>query len=603
MIKKAKHILKKQFGYDEFRPLQAEVIESILSRKDTLVVMPTGGGKSLCYQIPALLFDGLTIVVSPLISLMKDQVDQLRENGVAAVVLNSSLSPQAYAENVQKIISKTAKLLYIAPESLVKRDVQELLQSVSLDCFTIDEAHCISEWGHDFRPEYRQLATVRRQFPDAVCVALTATATPQVQQDICNSLNFRQENVFIASFNRENLFLQVVKKEQPRLQLLEFLKKFDNQSGIIYCATRNTVEDLAETLKANGLNAMPYHAGLGDLERHSAQEAFIRDDVQIIVATIAFGMGINKSNVRFVVHYDLPKSIESYYQEIGRAGRDGLRADCLLLFGYGDIRKIRFFIDQKEDPQQHRNALQHLEAMIQFAEHQLCRRHPLIRYFGEHFHDENCSMCDNCTMERSVPQTDVTTAAQKFFSCVYRTGQMFGAAHIIDVLRGSNSEKIIQRNHQNLSTYGIGMEHSKKQWLHLSRQFVQQGFLTKDITYGSLKLTQRAVDAMKGEQKVFAEIEAETITYSKGKERLAADYDGMLFERMRDKRKQLADKQGVPPYVIFSDKTLVELAANMPENSNEMLSIHGIGEVKMQRYGKVFLELILKRLSELRREK
>ncbi|MCB0265015.1 MAG: RecQ family ATP-dependent DNA helicase, partial [Calditrichaeota bacterium] len=267
MIKKAKHILKKQFGYDEFRPLQAEVIESILSRKDTLVVMPTGGGKSLCYQIPALLFDGLTIVVSPLISLMKDQVDQLRENGVAAVVLNSSLSPQAYAENVQKIISKTAKLLYIAPESLVKRDVQELLQSVSLDCFTIDEAHCISEWGHDFRPEYRQLATVRRQFPDAVCVALTATATPQVQQDICNSLNFRQENVFIASFNRENLFLQVVKKEQPRQQLLEFLKKFDNQSGIIYCATRNTVEDLAETLKANRLNAMPYHAGLGDLER------------------------------------------------------------------------------------------------------------------------------------------------------------------------------------------------------------------------------------------------------------------------------------------------------------------------------------------------
>ncbi|MFO7525923.1 MAG: ATP-dependent DNA helicase RecQ, partial [Ignavibacteriaceae bacterium] len=367
-------ILKTIFGYDSFRPLQEEIINNILSKKDSLVIMPTGGGKSLCYQIPALIFNGLTIVISPLISLMKDQVEQLKQLGVNTALLNSSLSTNEYNRNYESVMNKHAKLLYIAPESLQKPEISGLLKKVHVDCITVDEAHCISEWGHDFRKDYRQLGNFRNSFPDAVCIGLTATATPRVQDDIIKNLKMTKHKKFIASFNRENLFLQIIPKRNPFQQTVAFLNEHKNQSGIIYCFSRKQVDDLNFNLSELGFSTKPYHAGLSDEERNTNQDLFIKDEVQIIIATIAFGMGINKSNVRFVLHYDLPKNIESYYQEIGRSGRDGVRADCLLLFGYGDISKINYFIDQKEDPVERRSAEMHLQAMVSYAETEVCRR-------------------------------------------------------------------------------------------------------------------------------------------------------------------------------------------------------------------------------------
>ena len=378
-------ILKNTFGYDTFRPLQREVIENVLAGRDTLAVMPTGGGKSLCYQIPALLFDGLTVVVSPLISLMKDQVEQLRAFGVPALFLNSSLSPQEYQENMEYVRRGEVKLLYVAPETLLTPRILSLLAELKVDCFTIDEAHCISEWGHDFRPEYRQLVEVRQRFPEAVCLALTATATSRVRQDIRTTLKFATTNEFVASFNRENLYIEVAPKRDPIAQTIQMLERYKDQSGIIYCFSRKQVDELAAYLASKGYSVRPYHAGLEDAERRSNQEAFIRDDAQIIVATIAFGMGINKPNVRFVIHYDLPKSIESYYQEIGRAGRDGLPAHCLLLYSYADVAKLNYFIDQKEGNER-RVAMQHLDAIVRYAEDErTCRRKPLLNYFGESY--------------------------------------------------------------------------------------------------------------------------------------------------------------------------------------------------------------------------
>ena len=476
MINQAKSILKETFGFDTFRPLQSEIVENVLQKKDTLVIMPTGGGKSLCYQIPALIFKGLTVVVSPLISLMKDQVEQLSQLGIKAIVLNSSLSPEEYDRNVELVKTNGVKLLYLAPETLLKENIISLLSSIRIDCLTIDEAHCISEWGHDFRPEYRQIVKVRKKFPDAVCLALTATATPRVQKDITENLEFDSSNEFIASFDRKNLFLQIVPKNDPLSQTLNFLKKFPDQSGIIYCFSRKQVDELAAILEHEGFSVKPYHAGLTSEDRALNQELFIKDDIQIIVATIAFGMGINKPNIRFIVHYDLPKNIESYYQEIGRSGRDGLKAHCLLLFGYGDIQKIKYFMDQKEE-QERRVAQIHLNALISFAETELCRRIPLLNYFGEKYNASTCDMCDNCLAEEKE-LVDITVPAQMFFSCIIRTGNMFGANHIIDVLRGSQAQKILDFKHHQLSTYGIGKDYSKEtvvphvQTIHPKRLYV-----------------------------------------------------------------------------------------------------------------------------------
>ena len=569
MIDQARAVLKNVFGYDEFRPLQAEVITNILNKIDTLVVMPTGGGKSICYQIPALIFEGLTIVISPLISLMKDQVEQLAQAGVATAVLNSSLSTDEYRRNVELVKQKKAKMLYLAPEALLQNRIAAMLSDVQVACLAIDEAHCISQWGHDFRPEYRRLAEARDLFGDVVCVALTATATPRVREDIKTSLHMARGREFVASFNRENLFIEILQKDNAVDQTVRVIRKFPDQSGIIYCYSRKQVEDLAGTLDRKGFSVRPYHAGLSSQDRQRNQEAFIRDDVQIIVATIAFGMGIDKPNVRFVVHYDLPQNIESYYQEIGRAGRDGLNSHCLLLFSYGDVQKIKYFIDQKNDHEK-RVANIHLTALLRMTESEECRRIPLLQYFGEAHPVEKCRMCDNCLAE-AREKVDLTIAAQKFLSCVKRTGEKFGSIHVIDVLRGSKARKVLQFGHHKLSTYGIGDSYSKKQWQQLARQFLHQGLLDQDMEFGSLKLTARGWEVLRGDLAFWGELDlkAEAAPPAKKPPKLTdLDYDRELFEILRQTRKELADQSGVPPFVIFADKTLVEMATYFPQSED-----------------------------------
>ena len=593
MIEKTRQILKQVFGFDDFRPLQAEIIGDILAKKDALVVMPTGGGKSLCFQIPALIFDGLTLVISPLISLMKDQVAQLTQSGVAAAVLNSSLLPAEYRRNIRWIKQGKAKLLYLAPEALLKANVLELLATIEVDCLAVDEAHCISQWGHDFRPEYRRLIEAREHFPEAACVALTATATPRVRQDIKSSLHMEAGSEFVASFNRENLFIRIVAKDNPQEQTIQFIQKFSGQSGIIYCFSRKQVEDLTAVLTDNGFSVRPYHAGLSTVERNRNQEAFIRDDVQIIVATIAFGMGIDKPNVRFVVHFDLPKTIESYYQEIGRAGRDGLKSDCLLLFSYADVQKIKYFIDQKP-PAEKRASNIHLSALLRYAESENCRRIPLLNYFGEKYAVDNCGMCDNCLSEEKE-LVDVTVEAQKFLSCAKRTGERFGSAHLIDVLRGSRAQKVLQFGHQKLSTYGIGKDYSKKQWQQLARQFLHKGLMEQDMEFGSLKVTDRGWTVLRGQKTVLGYLDhiLDVAPFVNGP--VQADdlsCDDRMFEILRSKRKELADEAGVPPYVIFSDKTLMEMAVFFPQSSDSLLDIHGVGAVKCKKFGELFLNII-----------
>ena len=584
-------ILKETFGYDIFRPLQSEIIDNVLARRDTLAIMPTGGGKSLCYQIPSLLFDGLTVVVSPLISLMKDQVEQLRAFGVPCLFLNSSLAPQEYQQNMEYVRRGEVKLLYVAPETLLTPRILSLLDSVPVDCLTIDEAHCISEWGHDFRPEYRQLVAVRQRYPKAVCLALTATATARVRQDIRSTLKFTTTNEFIASFNRENLYIEVVRKSDPYLQTVEMLERYREQSGIIYCFSRKQVDELAANLATKGYSVRPYHAGLEDSERRRNQEAFIRDDVQIIVATIAFGMGINKPNVRFVIHFDLPKSIESYYQEVGRAGRDGLPAHCLLLHSYADVAKINYFIDQKEGSEK-RVAMQHLEAMVRYAEDEIsCRRKPLLNYFGESYTEGNCSNCDNCT-SAPTPLTDITIYAQKFLSCVKRADEKFGAGHIADILLGSKNEKILRWEHEKLSTYGIGTDLTKKQWVHIARQLLTMGFLKQEGEYHTLSLTARALEALRKRESIFGIVQEAERVKKVGKKKEEIEYNSALFALLRQKRKEMADAAGVPPYVIFSDKTLVEMAAYYPQSISSLLKISGVGQVKLRQYGETFLEMI-----------
>ena len=607
-LEKAQSILKNVFGYDAFRPLQAECIDTVLQKRDALLIMPTGGGKSLCYQIPALMFNGLTVVVSPLIALMKDQVSQMKSLGLEAEVLNSSISFEEYDMNKLLIRSGQTKLLFMAPETLMKPDILEMLSSTGVDCLTIDEAHCISEWGHDFRPEYRRLKEIRERFPRAVCLAMTATATPRVREDIVANLDLTKARQFVASFNRTNLFYEIIPKSQPLLQTLDFLKRFRNQSGIIYCFSRRQVDELTDDLNSHGFKALAYHAGLTDETRHRNQEAFIRDDAQIMVATIAFGMGINKPNVRFVVHYDLPKNLESYYQETGRAGRDGIPAHCLLLFGYGDIAKIRYFIDQKTDEQEQRVAQRHLEAMVHYAESGVCRRIPLITYFGESYTQPECGLCDNCLNPRE--QTfDMTLATKKFLACVSRTGQRFGATHLIDVLRGSQQQRVFQNGHQDLDVYGLGKEFTVKQWKFLVRQFLQKRLLDKEEEFGVLKLNSNSLEILNNKEMVQGyPPPVETTMSGGGTDRTTASrysperYDQGLFEVLRRKRKELADKKNVPPYVIFPDKSLIEMSAVLPQTKEELSKIFGVGAKKLETYGDVFVQLI-KAYADQTREK
>ncbi len=613
----ARRLLKTVFGYDDFWPLQAEVIANLRRRRDTLAIMPTGGGKSLCYQLPSLLFEGLTVVVSPLIALMQDQVDALHELGIPAVYLNSTLDFAAYVATMKRIREGKVRMLYVSPETLLRPETLVMLDRARVACITIDEAHCISTWGHDFRPEYRQLLPVRERYPQAVCLALTATATPRVQDDIATILGIGTANRFIASFNRPNLYLSVEPRVNGLQQTLDLLEAHRDQSGIIYCSTREQVETLAAQLAECGWPALPYHAGLDSEIRLHHQRAFTRDDVDIIVATIAFGMGINKSNVRFVLHYNLPKDIESYYQEIGRAGRDGVQADCLLLFSQQDVAIVSHFI--KEGAESERDAgFARLRQLARYAGARTCRRQVLLQYFGEAFKQTPCGMCDNCLAQANEqgkaeatetanrfdagPEaggaggdgqqpgfTDVTIAAQKFLSCVKRTRERFGAMHVISILRGSRAKDVLQYHHDQLSTYGIGREYSEEQWKRLVAAFLQLGLLEREIVHGTLQITPAGERALRGER-VFAP--AETRTRHTVGAAQTQTYDAGLFQKLRLLRKQLADEAGVPPFVIFSDRSLIQMAVHLPQSSEEFLAVQGVGQRKLERYGDAFLDVI-----------
>ena len=588
----ARRVLKETFGYEQFRPLQEQIIDTVLHRKrDALVVMPTGGGKSICYQIPALLSQNLTIVVSPLISLMKDQVGQLREYGVSASYLNSTLSSREYRDTLDSIRNGNLKLLYAAPETLSKDSILSVLEKVKPELLAIDEAHCISEWGHDFRPEYRQLKHIKKRLGHVNCMALTATATPHVRKDIREALELREPEEYIASFDRPNLYLDIQDKIHPIEQTLEFLENRKQESGIIYCFSRRQVEGLTEILQSRGHSACPYHAGLSENERTASQEAFIRDEVRIIVATIAFGMGIDKLNVRFVVHFDLPKNIEAYYQQIGRAGRDGLDAHCLMLFGYSDIQKIKYLIAQKPDEKEQRIAQNHLNDLVDFAGSQTCLRVPLLNYFGETYQHEYCNKCHNCQRSKEEKE-DLTVPAQKFLSCVVRTGQRFGAEHIISVLRGSNNKRVVQLKHDTLSTHGIGKELSAMEWKQVSAQLIQQGYVQRESTYGSLMLNKRAEGILKNLKTFWGRLRGEQIKKSKESHE-KYDYDKELFDLLKELRKEKANERGIPPYMVFADRTLIEMATWYPVSRETMLKVHGMGQAKMSNYGQEFLTTIM----------
>ncbi len=590
----AETVLSTTFGYRDFKPMQRAVIDRVLARQETLVVMPTGGGKSLCYQIPALLFDGLTVVVSPLIALMKDQVEQLHQRGVPAVFLNSSLERSAYQRTMEIVRSGAVKLLYVAPETLLMDHVLDLVGSRGPSLIAIDEAHCISEWGHDFRTEYRQLAPLRNRFPGATVMALTATATPRVRDDIRTSLGFSEKSEFVASFDRENLFIEVIPKRDAYSQAVAFLERFPKESGIVYCFSRKQVDELALFLVGKGLSALPYHAGLDDVVRRENQERFVRDDVAIIVATIAFGMGINKPNVRFVLHFDLPKSIEGYYQEIGRAGRDGLPAHCLLLYSDADVSKLRYFIDQKP-PEDRKHALRHLEAMMRYADQEIgCRRKPLLAYFGERFHLETCGSCDNCLAD-ARERVDITIPAQKFLSCVKRVGERFGAGHVVDVLLGSKSQKVVKFRHDQISTYGIGVELARDQWLHIGRQMVERGFLEREETYQTLSLTPLGYRVLKTRASISGVLRPKNERRASRQAPAALPgpvHDEELFDLLRALRKQVADRVGVPAYVVFSDRSLQEMATYFPQTDSRFREIYGVGAFKFENYGAEFLGVI-----------
>ncbi len=582
----ARATLKQVFGYDDFRPLQADIIANVLNHRDSLAIMPTGSGKSLCYQLPALLSPGLTVVVSPLISLMEDQVMQLRQLGIPAAYLNSTLPYDGYVAISHQIRAGHIKLLYSSPETLLRPETLLMLDACRVDCLTIDEAHCISEWGHDFRPEYRQLVQVRQRLGNAVCLAVTATATTRVRGDIKASLAVGDADEFISSFDRDNLFLAVEPRGDGLAQTLAFLQAHKGESGIIYCTTRAQVDELSANLAANGWNARPYHAGLDNATRRENQRRFSHDETPIIVATIAFGMGINKSNVRFVVHHDLPKDLENYYQQIGRAGRDGLPADCLLLFSRQDAVTHNFLAGQGA-PSQRAATAARLQAMLAYAETDGCRRRPLLGYFGEEVAAENCGRCDNC-LSGDHETVDLTVPAQKFLSCVARTDQIFGAGHIIDILRGSRSQEVTRRGHQKLSTYNIGGEFSRKEWQQLARQFVSSGLLQQDLDHGSLKLTAKGRAVLKGETYMGAPPTAERAA----RRAVARDYDEELFERLRVVRLDLAYDEGVPAFVIFSDASLREMAIYYPQSRESFAQMQGVGAVKLERYGETFLSVI-----------
>lgn len=593
--------LQRYFGFSSFRPLQEEIIRDSLAGRDVLAILPTGAGKSLCYQLPALVRPGLTLVVSPLIALMKDQVDALQAIGVPATFLNSSLDPEESRTRLRGLHSGQYRLLYVAPERLMLPGFLSDLHAWRPSLLAIDEAHCISEWGHDFRPEYRQLADLRSLFPDVPVMALTATATSRVREDIAGLLRLRDPRSYVASFNRPNLTYRVLAKSRPFSQVMDFLQARPRDSGIVYCLSRNTTEKLAERLNANGVTAKPYHAGLEPEVRTRHQDLFLRDDVRVICATIAFGMGVNKPNVRFVLHYDLPKSIEAYYQETGRAGRDGLPGECLLLFNPGDAVKHGQFIDEKPDPQQAQAAREQLQRIVRYAESSACRRHELLRYFGEEFPQENCGACDNCLSPRGT--FDGTVAAQKLMSCVYRirekSGFSVGLGHVVEVLTGADTERMRRWGHDQLSTYGVGKEHSRKEWTAICHELVRLGYLRQTAEkFSVLELTPEGLAVLRQRNPVTL---ARPAVAPEAPRAAAPAYDDALFERLRQLRKRLADERDVPAYIVFSDVALRQMARDYPSSEREFSRISSVGERKLREFSTAFLAEIAAFLRDNRR--
>ncbi len=593
--------LKRYFGFDSFRPLQKEIIRTALDGRDAFVLMPTGGGKSLCYQLPALMQEGLTIVVSPLIALMKDQVDGLQSAGAPATFLNSTLDAEESRSRLARLHRGEYRLLYIAPERLMLSGTLDMLESWKPECIAIDEAHCISEWGHDFRPEYRRLAELRDRFGKIPMMALTATATERVQADIVSHLRLDNPGRFVASFNRASLIYRVLPRQQPLRQVLSIINNNPSESGIVYCASRKGTEQLAGRLEENGIKAVAYHAGMDARKRARNQEAFIHDDVHVICATIAFGMGIDKPDVRFVIHHDLPKNIEGYYQETGRGGRDGLPAECVLLFNPSDVTKQTGFIEEKSDEHEQTIARHQLQQMVHYAESRECRRRRLLDYFGETFDETNCGACDNCLEPKET--FDGSEVAKKFLACIYRvqqhSGFNVGLAHTVDILCGANTDRMRSWNHQELSTYNIGGEFGKDEWKAIGRELVRLGLAFQTPGLRSvIELTDEGAHWLRNPNRSTLELTRpapvvqQKTTRTRNPKVGDLKCDESLFEQLRMLRRSLADERGVPAYIIFSDVALRHMAREYPATLSAFGLINGVGEKKLNEFGEVFIKEI-----------
>ncbi len=589
-------ILRQVFGYQQFRAGQSDIIGTVTGGRDCLVVMPTGGGKSLCYQIPALMLPGLTVVVSPLISLMKDQVDQLRLLGVEAGYLNSAQTPQEQQKVLEGCHNNRIKLLYVAPERLLMGSFIRQLQQWQPSLLAVDEAHCISQWGHDFRPEYCAIGELRQHLPGVPVIALTATADNTTRSDICSRLCLSDPLIHISSFDRPNIRYTLVEKYKAFDQLWMFVRGQKGQCGIIYCNSRNKVEDVAARLQKRGLSVAAYHAGLDNSQREWVQDAFLKDNLQVVVATVAFGMGINKSNVRFVAHFDIPRNIESYYQETGRAGRDGVSAEAVLFYDPADMAWLRRCLDEKpagpqKDIEQHK-----LNAMGAFAQAQTCRRLVLLNYFGEN-RQTPCGNCDICL--DPPKQYDGLVEAQQALSCIYRAGQRFGLGYVVDVLRGSNNQRIREYGHDKLAVYGIGKDKSQEHWVSVLRQLIHLGLITQNIAnYSALQLTESARPVLRGEVPLqLAVPRIQNIKPRQTARSYGGNYDKKLFAKLRKLRKSIADEENIPPFVVFNDATLIEMAEQCPVRANDLLLINGVGERKLERFGDAFMALIREHLT------
>lgn len=587
-------LLKQYFGFSAFRPLQKEIITDVLAGKDVFALLPTGGGKSLCFQLPALIKPGLVLVISPLIALMKDQVDALQASGVPATFLNSTLDAKESRERLSKLRMGQYRLLYVAPERAMLDGFLRQLNELNVSLVAIDEAHCISEWGHDFRPEYRQLEKLRELFPNVPFLALTATATTRVRSDIVTQLKLRDPSCYVASFNRPNLTYRIFPKNKTFEQILDFIESRPNESGIIYCQSRKTTEIVAEKLSANKISAKPYHAGLTNEERSKHQELFLRDKIRVVCATVAFGMGINKSNVRFVIHHDLPKNIEGYYQETGRAGRDGLPSECHLYFSAGDIVKYSQFIEERP-PEEQVIPREQLQQIVHYAESSGCRRRALLEYFGDTVATENCGGCDNCLSPRDT--FDGTIAAQKFLSCLYRISERghpsMGLNHIVAVLTGGKTESVRKWGHETLSTYRIGEEHEPTQWQAIGRELIRLGYVRQSSgQYTTLEMTNEGRALLRDRRRIVLTKPMAVATKQKMSRVGDISCDDVLFEKLRQLRRRIADERNVPSYIVFSDVSLRQMARTYPADSVAFSRISGVGDKKLDEFGRAFMDEI-----------